>query len=71
MGVTVGAMKKGMTPIEKLNFGLRWENIRHSYFQQQNNIFEADKLMTKIKGIEAEISITNYQNQGSNESAYK
>ena len=60
-----------MTPMEKLEFGLRWEKVRASYFQKNNNNGRAGKLMSKIKGIEAEINAGNYHNKENNESAYK
>ena len=60
-----------MTPIERLEFAQRWENVRLSYFQMYNNKRKAEKLMTKIERIESEINAINYQNHKHNESAYK
>ena len=60
-----------MTPIERLEFAQRWENIRLSYFQMYNNKRKAENLMTKIKRIESEINAINCKSDEHNESAYK
>ena len=64
-------MRKGMTPIERLEFALRWENVRLLYFQMHNNKRKAENLTAKIKEIESEINAINYQSKEHNESAYK
>ena len=60
-----------MTPIERLEFALRWENVRLLYFQMHNNKRKAENLIAKIKEIESEINAINYQSKEHNESAYK
>ena len=60
-----------MTPIEKLEFALRWENVRLLYFQMHNNKRKAENLIAKIKEIESEINAINYQSKEHYESAYK
>ena len=60
-----------MTPIERLEFALRWENVRLLYFQMHNNKRKAESLIAKIKEIESEINAINYQSKEHNESAYK
>ena len=60
-----------MTPIEKLEFAQRWENVRLSYFQMHNNKRKSESLIAKIERIESEINAINYQSNEHNESAYK
>ena len=60
-----------MTPIERLEFALRWENVRLLYFRMHNNKRKAENLIAKIKEIESEINAINYQSKEHNESAYK
>ena len=60
-----------MTPIERLEFALRWENVRLLYFQMHNNKRKAENLIAKIKEIESQINAINYQSKEHNESAYK
>ena len=60
-----------MTPIERLEFAQRWENVRLSYFQMYNIKRKAENLMAKIKRIESEINAINYQSHEHNESSYK
>ena len=60
-----------MTPIERLEFALRWEKVRLLYFQMHNNKRKAENLIAKTKEIESEINAINYQSKEHNESAYK
>ena len=55
-----------MTPIERLEFAQRWENVRLSYFQMHNNKRKAENLMTKIKRIESEINAINHKSDEHN-----
>ena len=46
--------------MEKLEFAMKWENIRVAYFKEKGDNEKADELTRKIKFIKVELTIAGY-----------
>ena len=50
----------GWSPVERLEFGMKWENIRAAYFKDKGDNEKAEELIRKVKFIEVELTIAGY-----------
>ena len=51
---------RGWTPIEKMEFAMKWENIRVAYFKQKGDNEKVDELTTKINFLKVELTVAGY-----------
>ena len=61
---------RGWTPVEKLEFAIKWENIRVAYFKEKGDNEKADELTRKIKFIKVELTIAGYHLRDDSEAVF-
>ena len=61
---------RGWTPVEKLEFAMKWENIRVAYFKEKGDNEKADELTQKIKFIKVELTIAGYHLRDDSEAVF-
>ena len=64
-------MRPVKTPIERLEFGLRYERYRLAYFSSIGDTRQVDHLTAKLKQLEADLLIENYQFRDAGQSAFQ
>ena len=64
-------MRPVKTPVERLEFGLRWEAYRLAYFSSIGEREQVIHLTAKLKKLEAELVIANYQFRNLGQSTFK
>lgn len=51
---------RGWTPIEKMEFAMKWEKIRVAYFKQKGDNEKVDELTAKINFLKVELTVAGY-----------
>lgn len=51
---------KGWSPVETLEFAVKWETIRAAYFAQKGQNSKADEIISKVRYIKADIASAGY-----------
>ena len=54
-------MRAAKTPMERLEFGLRWEAYRLTYFSSIDHSTKVAALTTKLQTLEKDLSRESYQ----------
>ena len=57
--------------MEKLEFAMKWENIRVAYFKEKGANEKAEELIRKIKFIEVELTIAGYHLRDDSEAVFR
>ena len=56
--------------MEKLEFAMKWENIRVAYFKEKGDDEKANELTRKIKFIKVELTIAGYHLRDDSEAVF-
>lgn len=51
---------KGWSPVERLEFALKWETVRAAYFSHKGQNVKADELTSKVRFIKADMTKAGY-----------
>ena len=51
---------KGWSPVETLEFAVKWETIRAAYFAHKGQNAIADEITSKVRYIKADMALAGY-----------
>ena len=51
---------KGWSPVERLEFAMKWETIRAAYYTHKGQNAKADELTLKVRFIKADMTTAGY-----------
>ena len=51
---------KGWSPVETLEFAVKWETIRAAYFEHKGQNAKADEITSKVRYIKADMASAGY-----------
>ena len=51
---------KGWSPVETLEFAVKWETIRAAYFAHKGQNAKADEITSKVRYIKADMATVGY-----------
>ncbi len=67
----VSEMRAVKTPLEKLEFGLRWEAYRLAYFSSIGHSTEVAALSAKLQKLEEDLRRESYQFSDAGQTAFQ
>ena len=53
----------GWSPVERLEFAMKWESVRITYFRKKGDKAKVDELTQKIQFIKVELTVASYERQ--------